>query len=111
MNDQGNSSGSPIPPNGWGNQGATPQQSDTATKKAPSLLKTFLVAFGGAAVACALVLGVYSFIHPTSATVLGGSGSGTNITVSGEDATLAEAVSQKCLPSVVNIDVYTKQSS
>ena len=55
MNDQGNSSGSPIPPNGWGNQGATPQQSDTATKKAPSLLKTFLVAFGGAAVACALV--------------------------------------------------------
>lgn len=44
MNDQGNSSGSPIPPNGWGNQGATPQQSDTATKKAPSLLKTFLVA-------------------------------------------------------------------
>ena len=28
MNDQGNSSGSPIPPNGWGNQGATPQQSD-----------------------------------------------------------------------------------
>ena len=32
MNDQGNSSGSPIPPNGWGNQGATPQQSDTATK-------------------------------------------------------------------------------
>ena len=54
MNDQGNSSGSPIPPNGWGNQGATPQQSDTATKKAPSLLKTFLVAFGGAAVACAL---------------------------------------------------------
>ena len=111
MNDQGNSSGSPIPPNGWGNQGATPQQSDTATKKAPSLLKTFLVAFGGAAVACALVLGVYSFIHPTSSTVLGGSGSGTNITVSGEDTTLAEAVSQKCLPSVVNIDVYTKQSS
>ena len=107
MNDQGNSSGSPIPPNGWGNQGETPQQSDTATKKAPSLLKTLLVAFGGAAVACALVLGV----HPTSSTVLGGSGSGTNITVSGEDTTLAEAVSQKCLPSVVNIDVYTKQSS
>lgn len=111
MNDQGNSSGSPIPPNGWGNQGATPQQTDTATKKAPSLLKTFLVAFGGAAVACALVLGVYSFIHPSSSTVLGGSGSGTSITVSGEDTTLAEAVSQKCLPSVVNIDVYTKQSS
>ena len=43
--------------------------------------------------------------------MLGGSGSGTSITVSGEDTTLAEAVSQKCLPSVVNIDVYTKQSS
>ena len=64
MNDQGNSSGSPIPPNEWGNRGATPQQSDTATKKAPSLLKTFLVAFGGAAVACALVLASIPLFTP-----------------------------------------------
>ena len=61
--------------------------------------------------ACILVLGIYSFIRPGSSTVLGSDGSGTNITVNGEDTTLAEAVSQKCLPSVVNIDVYTKQSS
>lgn len=42
--------------------------------------------------------------------MLGGNG-GTNITVNGEDATLAEVVSQKCLPSVVNIDVYTQTST
>ena len=107
MYDQGNSSGSPVPPNGWGNQGGSPQQPDTATKKGPSHLKTFLVAFAGAAVACVLVLGIYSFIHPGSSTVLGSDGSGTSITVNGDDTTLAEAVSQKCLPSVVN----TKQSS
>ena len=111
MYDQGNSSGSPVPPNGWGSQGGSPQQPDTATKKGPSHLKTFLVAFAGAAVACVLVLGIYSFIHPGSSTVLGSDGSGTSITVNGDDTTLAEAVSQKCLPSVVNIDVYTKQSS
>ena len=111
MYDQGNSSGSPVPPNGRGSQGGSPQQPDTATKKGPSHLKTFLVAFAGAAVACVLVLGIYSFIHPGSSTVLGSDGSGTSITVNGDDTTLAEAVSQKCLPSVVNIDVYTKQSS
>ena len=111
MYDQGNSSGSPVPPNGWGSQGGSPQQPDTATKKGPSHLKTFLVAFAGAAVACVLVLGIYSFIHPGSSTVLGSDGSGTSITANGDDTTLAEAVSQKCLPSVVNIDVYTKQSS
>lgn len=111
MYDQGNSSGSPVPPNGWGSQGGSPQQPDTATKKGSSHLKTFLVAFAGAAVACVLVLGIYSFIHPGSSTVLGSDGSGTSITVNGDDTTLAEAVSQKCLPSVVNVDVYTKQSS
>ena len=113
MNDQGNYSGAPVPPNGWGGQGAPQNQPDTATKKGPSRWKTFLVAFAGAAVACILVLGVYTFAHPgsTSSTVLGGDGNGTSITVNGEDTTLAEAVSQKCLPSVVNIDVYTKQTS
>lgn len=111
MYEQGNSSGAPVPPNGWDGQGTPQQQPDTPSKKGHSSLKTFLIAFGGAALACILVLGIYSFIRPGSSTVLGGDGSGTNITVNGEDTTLAEAVSQKCLPSVVNIDVYTKQSS
>lgn len=111
MCEQGNSSGAPVPPNGWDGQGTPQQQPDTPSKKGYSSLKTFLIAFGGAALACILVLGIYSFIRPGSSTVLGGDGSGTNITVNGEDTTLAEAVSQKCLPSVVNIDVYTKQSS
>ena len=35
MNDQGNSSGSPIPPNGWGNQGATPQQGPFTSEDVP----------------------------------------------------------------------------
>lgn len=111
MNDQGTTSGAPVPPQGWSDQNAPQQQPGPSSKKGPSHWKTFLVAFAGAALACILVLGIYSFIHPSSSTVLGGDGNGTSITVNGEDTTLAEAVSQKCLPSVVNIDVYTKQSS
>ena len=38
-------------------------------------------------------------------------GAGGSIEVAGDDATLAEAVSQKVLPSVVNIDVYSEQQS
>ena len=73
--------------------------------------KTFLTAFCGALLACVIALGVYTVVQPGgSSTVLGGNG-GTNITVNGEDATLAEVVSQKCLPSVVNIDVYTQTST
>lgn len=73
--------------------------------------KTFLTAFCGALLACVIALGVYTVVQPGgSSTVLGGDG-GTNITVNGEDATLAEVVSQKCLPSVVNIDVYTQTST
>lgn len=72
--------------------------------------KTFLTAFCGALLACVVALGAYSVLQPGgSSTVLGGSGS--TITVNGEDTTLPEAVSQKCLPSVVNIDVYTQTSS
>ena len=79
-----------------------------APKKANSSLKTFLIAFAGAFVACIVALGGYSLIggHSTSVvTTIGGSGS--SITVNGEDTTLPEVVSQKCLPSVAAIDVYT----
>lgn len=97
-------------------QSQTYQQSPvvTAQKKnaAKSFGKTFLAGFLGAAVACAVGLGGFAAFQSTNSsggTVLGGSG-GT-IEVTGEDTTLAEAVAQKALPSVVAIDVYTEQSS
>ena len=121
MNEQGNYSNGPTPPEGWSNPNAghtTPQpvvtqaapQASAAPAKKGSSLKTFLLAFAGAAVACIICLGVYNAVHPSS-TVIGGNGDGTSITVNGEDTTLAEVVSQKCLPSVVNIDVYTRSQS
>ncbi len=116
MNDSGNYSNGPVPPEAWGSPNASQQVPSPAAVQAPakkgtSPLKTFLLAFAGAAVACIVCLGGYSAIHPSGSTVLGSDGSGTSITVNGEDTTLAEAVSQKCLPSVVNIDVYTRQQS
>lgn len=84
----------------------------TAVKKKGAFQwKTFLVAFAGAALACVLALGIYTAVHPSSSTVIGSDGSGTTITVNGEDTTLSEAVAAKCLSSVVNIDVYTSTSS
>lgn len=75
-------------------------------------VKIFLLGFLGAVVACALAFGVYSALGKNSSSVtLGSDGSGTNITVTGDDATLAEAVAQKALPSVVNINVYTASQS
>lgn len=75
-------------------------------------VKIFLLGFLGAVVACALAFGVYSALGKNSSSVtLGSDGSGANITVTGDDATLAEAVAQKALPSVVNINVYTASQS
>ena len=75
-------------------------------------VKIFLLGFLGAVVACALAFGIYSALGKNSSSVtLGSDGSGTNITVTGDDATLAEAVAQKALPSVVNINVYTASQS
>lgn len=75
-------------------------------------VKIFLLGFLGAVVACALAFGVYSALGKNSSSVtLGSDGSGTNITVTGDDAMLAEAVAQKALPSVVNINVYTASQS
>lgn len=75
-------------------------------------VKVFLLGFLGAVVACALAFGVYSALGKNSSSVtLGSDGSGTNITVTGDDATLAEAVAQKALPSVININVYTASQS
>ena len=76
----------------------------------PSGLKTFLLGFAGAAVACLLALGGLAITgNLGKTTVIGGSGS-TAVEVS-EDTTLAQSVADKCLPSVVSIDVYESQTS
>lgn len=83
--------------------------------------KTFLLAFAGAALACIIALsgfGIYNAMSDSgsgssgsgSSTVIGSSGNG-GIDAADDDATLAEAVAQKALPSVVAVDVYTSQSS
>ncbi len=98
----------PIPP--------TPQPSQSSAhhaEHAASLTRGQVVLFGflGAAIACIIALGVSFFVPGTnSSTTLGGNG-GTTFSVQGEDVTLPEAVAQKTLPSVVNIDVYSAQSS
>ena len=78
---------------------------------------TFVVAFVGALLACILcfAIGSYSGLFG-SKTVIGGSttlGSTTSSAVSASDtsASLAEAVSAKCLPSVVSINVYGTTTS
>ena len=81
--------------------------------------RTFLLAFCGAAVACAIGLGGLSAAtaggndsgSSSSATQLGSQNSGSiNATDAESDQTLAEAVAQKAL-SVAAIDVYTNQSN
>ena len=84
--------------------------------------RTFLLAFCGAAVACAIGLGGFGIWQAStggsdagsssSSTQLGSQNSGSiNATDADSDQTLAEAVAQKALPSVAAIDVYTNQSS
>ena len=81
-------------------------------KKSGGGVKTFLLAFFGAALGFVVAFGATSLIPGTggSGTTIGGSG-GSTFTVAGEDVTLPEAVAQKTLPSVVNINVYTSNSS
>ena len=82
--------------------------------------KTFLLAFAGALVACAVALGVAfgaGWIGPRqTVTVEDGveavdvTTPATEITVEGDDIDLAEVVAQKCLPSVAAIDVFVDSS-
>ena len=93
-----------------------------APAKAPSAkssgLKTFLMGFLGAAVACILAGGVLfgalsadtDSSGSTSGSVNLGSNGSTSITVKGEDANLAEVIAEKTTPSVCCIYVYSKQS-
>ncbi len=78
--------------------------------------KTFAAGFGGAALAVVLGLGGYAAYNTLAGgTTTLGSTTTTVISASADDSsdasTLAEQVAQKCLPSVVSIDIYTKSSS
>lgn len=99
--------------------------SSTAPKKKGGAGKTFLTAFAGGALAVALGLGGFGIYQAataktnnsstdsgsTSSSVTLGSTSSSTITATDPDETLSEAVAEKCLPSVVCIDVYTSSSS
>ena len=89
-------------------------------KKGGSGAKTFLIAFAGALVACVLAFGVMGAISATTGTsalpsestpVTSGGNGATTINVEGENVTLPEAVSAKCLPSVAAIDVYARATA
>lgn len=105
-------------PAGAHNAQAYAAKQDAKSKKSHSGAKTFGIAFAGAALACVLVLGGAGVVNTVtsgspsgSTTVLGGTSSASTSGSADENATLAESVSQKCLPSVVAIDVYTNQQS
>lgn len=92
-------------------QGAVYSAPAQPGKPKGSMGKTFVVSFAGALLACVLAFGVWSVVGSfgsgsSGSTTLGSTSSST-IDVNGEDATLAEAVASKALPSVAAIDVYT----
>ena len=112
--------------------GATDNQFDYTTavpqktKKPISGVRVFFTAFAGALVALALGTGglaaakhfdvlpsaVSNLFGSNGTTVTLGSGaSSSTITVEGENATLAQVVAEKALPSIVAIDVYTREST
>ena len=102
--------GSGVPPFNNNSAGAVAATAGEPKKKSAGF--TFVVAFVGALLACILAFAVGSFCGLFgSKTVIGGSttlGSTSSSTINASDtsANLAEAVSAKCLPSVVSISVY-----
>lgn len=72
----------------------------------PNNKKIFLYGFLGAVVGCLLVLLIFSLFGGLGKNVTIGSVNGNAISQSDEPETLAEAVANKCLPSVVSINVY-----
>ena len=80
-------------------------------KKNRKGVKTFFIAFAGAAVACVLALGIFVAVNPSnSGYTIKETNSGITIDVDTDDMSLAEAVAAKTLPSVVNINVYANPS-
>ncbi len=80
----------------------------------PSSGKTFLLGFAGAAVACMLAFGIAGaagvFNRSANEVNLGSSVAGS-IEATEAEATLAEAVADKCLPSVASINVFAEGSA
>ena len=107
--------GSGVPPFNSNSAGAVAATAGEPKKKSAGI--TFVIAFAGALLACILAFAVGSFCGLFgSKTVIGGSttlGSTSSSTVNASDTStnLAEAVSAKCLPSVVSISVYGTTTS
>lgn len=91
------------------------QQPTKAAHPKSSSGKTFLIAFAGAMVACVLALGSATAIGSMFAfnanTVQLGSAEVNTIEAADAEASLAEAVANKCLPSVASISVYASGQS
>lgn len=82
-----------------------------ATQKLSTTTKTALAGFVGALLACAIFAGGSALLgHGTSNTVTLG-GSGSTITASDTDASLAEQVAAKASPSVVSITTYVNKQT
>lgn len=108
----GGSAANPQHGQSWQQGGAQPNPGTSKErKKMGQTAKTFLVALAGAAVPCvvALCLAFALFGVPDTSQTMIGSSASTNITASDTDETLANQVSDKVLPSVAAIDVYTEQ--
>ena len=90
----------------------TPAQPATPKpKKDRKSVKTFFIAFAGAAVACVLALGIFAAVNPSNnGYTIQETNSGITINANTDDMSLAEAVAAKTLPSVVNINVYANTS-
>ncbi|MDO4841999.1 MAG: trypsin-like peptidase domain-containing protein, partial [Phoenicibacter congonensis] len=87
-------------------------------KDKKQLASMFGIGFLGALLACVLFFGICSFTGVfggkttiNSGTTTLGSDTSSSITVSDNSTSLAEAVSAKCLPSVVSVTVYGNDTS
>ncbi len=104
------------PASAYGVASSSPSHKEPERKRR-SGVRTFFLAFLGALVACiiaflvAYALGLFSSPSSSSSSTTIGSTSNTSIDAEEEDASLAEAVAAKALPSVANIDVYSSYSS
>ncbi len=125
------SSAQPQAPTGQPYNYTTPADQRAAHQAAPaakpasnkSAGKIFAMGFAGAALACCLGLGAFGIwestnAQPANAThsdsqsgVTLGATTDKEIVVDSDDITLPEVVADKCLPSVVAIDVYTDASA
>ena len=91
------------------NQPGPAQPAGAAPAKKSSGGKTFILGFFGALLACARVSGsaVATGNYGSRPTV--GAATSTSIEAVSEEASLAEAVASKCLPSVGSVMVYSNQ--